>query len=144
MISFQKVTKIYQSDGRAITALEDVSFEIQPKEFVSIVGRSGAGKTTLFKLLMAEENPTRGSIFFEGQNVHEFPRGKLPFFRRKIGAIFQDYKLLLSKTAYQNVSYIMEVMGASSREIEDTVPQVLELVGLKERANNFPEELSGG
>ena len=144
MISFQKVTKIYQSDGRAITALEDVSFEIQPKEFVSIVGRSGAGKTTLFKLLMAEENPTSGSIFFEGQTAHEFPRGKLPFFRRKIGAIFQDYKLLLSKTAYQNVSYIMEVMGASSREIEDTVPQVLELVGLKERANNFPEELSGG
>lgn len=144
MINFQNVTKIYQSDGRSITALEDVSFEIQPKEFVSIVGRSGAGKTTLFKLLMAEEKPTAGSILFEGQNVHEVSPGQLPFIRRKIGAIFQDYKLFPSKTAYDNVSYIMEVMGASDEEIANTVPQVLELVGLEGRARNFPQELSGG
>lgn len=144
MISFQKVSKIYQSNGRSVTALKDVSFEIQLKEFVSIVGRSGAGKTTLFKLLMAEEKPTQGSVLFEGQDIHQIPHRKLPFFRRKIGAIFQDYKLLASKTAYENVAYIMEVMGNSSGEIAKVVPQVLELVGLKERAGNFPEELSGG
>ncbi|MBI2041791.1 MAG: cell division ATP-binding protein FtsE [Candidatus Nealsonbacteria bacterium] len=143
MINFQKVTKIYQSDGREIAALKDVSFEIQPKEFISIVGRSGAGKTTLFKLLMAEEKPTEGSIVFEGEDVHQ-NRSHLPHIRRKMGAIFQDYKLLPSKTAYGNISYIMEVMGASDEEIANTVPQVLELVGLKERANNFSEELSGG
>lgn len=144
MITFQKVTKIYKSDGREIMALKDVSFEIQPKEFVSIVGRSGAGKTTLFRLLMAEEKPTEGSILFEGRDVHQISQNKVPLIRRKIGAIFQDYKLFSSKTAYENVSYIMEVMGISSREIENTVPQVLELVGIKERARNFPEELSGG
>lgn len=144
MISFQKVTKIYQSDSRPITALKDVSFEIQPKEFVSIVGRSGAGKTTLFRLLMAEEKPTSGCIFFGGRDVHKISHGQLPLLRRKIGAIFQDYKLFLSKTAYENISYVMEVMGVSDREIKETVPRVLELVGLEERASNFPEELSGG
>ena len=144
MISFQKVNKIYHSDGRAITALNNVSFEIQPKEFVSIVGRSGAGKTTLFRLLMAEEKPTDGLIFFEGQDVHRVPSGRLPSIRRKIGAIFQDYKLLPCKTAYENIAYIMEVMGISDKEIKNTVPQVLELVGLEQRAANFPEELSGG
>ena len=144
MINFQKITKIYYSDGRSITALKDVSFEIQPKEFVSIVGRSGAGKTTLFKMLMAEENPTDGSVIFEGEDVHQIGRSNLPRIRRKIGAIFQDYKLFPSKTAYGNIAYIMEVMGVSDGEIAGTVPQVLELVGLKERADNFPEELSGG
>lgn len=144
MISFQKVTKVYHSDGRAITALKDISFEIQPKEFVSIVGRSGAGKTTLFKLLMAEEKPTEGSIFFEGENVHQVSQGKLPFVRRKIGAIFQDYKLFPSKTAYENIAYIMEVMGVSNGEIQATVPQVLGLVGLEGRTRNFLAELSGG
>src|SRR3989338_10994774 len=107
MINFQKVAKIYQSDGRSISALKNVSFEIKPKEFVSIVGRSGAGKTTLFRLLMAEEQPTEGLILFEGQDVHSVSRRRLPFIRRKIGAIFQDYKLLSSKTAYENVAYIM-------------------------------------
>ena len=144
MINFQNVTKVYQSDGRAITALKNVSFEIKPKEFVSIVGRSGAGKTTLFRLLMAEEQPTEGLILFEGQDVHSFSRRRLPFIRRKIGAIFQDYKLLSSKTAYENIAYIMEVIGVSDGEIISTVPQVLELVGLGQRAGNFPEELSGG
>ncbi|MBI2450555.1 MAG: cell division ATP-binding protein FtsE [Candidatus Nealsonbacteria bacterium] len=144
MISFQQVSKIYQADGRTITALKDVSFEVQPKEFVSIVGRSGAGKTTLFKLLMAEEKPTSGSIFFEGQDVHQTSPNKLPFLRRKMGAIFQDYRLLPSKTAYNNISYIMEVMGAPEEQISEDVPKVLEIVGLGERSANLPEELSGG
>lgn len=144
MIKFQDVSKIYHSDGRSITALKDVSFEIQPQEFVSIVGRSGAGKTTLFKLLMAEEKPTSGCIFFEGQDMHQVSGSKLPLLRRKIGAVFQDYKLFSSKTAYENVSYIMEVMGSPDSEIKDTVPKVLGLVGLEGRTRNFPEELSGG
>lgn len=144
MIKFQNVSKIYHAEGRSITALKDVSFEIQPQEFVSIVGRSGAGKTTLFKLLMAEEKPTSGCIFFEGQDMHQISGNKLPLLRRKIGAVFQDYKLFSSKTAYENVSYIMEVMGAPDSEIKDTVPKVLGLVGLEGRARNFPEELSGG
>ena len=93
---------------------------------------------------MAEEKPTEGSIFFNSENVHLISSGALPFFRRKIGAIFQDYKLFSSKTAYGNIAYIMEVMGVSDSEIANTVPQVLELVGLQERADNFPEELSGG
>lgn len=144
MINFQNITKIYQSGQRTIAALEDVSFEIKPGEFVSIVGRSGAGKTTLFKLFLAEEKPTRGLIFFEGQNIHQVKPEKLPLYRRKIGAVFQDYKLLSSKTAYENIAYAMEVMGKSNSEIWRDVPEVLEIVELKERADNFPEELSGG
>ena len=144
MINFQNITKIYQSGQRTIAALEDVSFEVKPGEFVSIVGRSGAGKTTLFKLLLAEEKPTRGSIFFEGQNIHQIKPEKLPLYRRKIGVVFQDYKLLSSKTAYENIAYAMEVVGRSNSEIWQDVPEVLEIVELKERADNFPEELSGG
>ena len=144
MISFQNISKIYHSGSQPIRALEDVSFEVKPKEFVSIVGRSGAGKTTLLKLLLAEEKPTKGSIFFEEQDVHQLLVKDLPFFRRKIGVVFQDYKLLPSKTTYENIAYVMEVMGANEQEIANDVPQVLEIVGLTERAYNFPEELSGG
>ena len=144
MISFQNISKIYHSGSQPIRALEDVSFEVKPKEFVSIVGRSGAGKTTLLKLLLAEEKPTKGSIFFEEQDVHQLLVKDLPFFRRKIGVVFQDYKLLPSKTTYENIAYVMEVMGANEQEIANDVPQVLEIVGLTERAHNFPEELSGG
>jgi cell division transport system ATP-binding protein len=147
MISFQKITKIYypHSDNEEkIIALEDVSFEVQPKEFVSIVGKSGAGKTTLLKLLLAEEKPTRGQIFFENQNVPEIPPEKLPRLRQQIGAIFQDYKLLPSKNIFENISYVMEATGASDEEILRDVPQILEIVGLEERAGHFPQELSGG
>jgi len=147
MIKFQNVTKIYplNSPGSAPTiALEDVSFEIKPKEFVSIVGRSGAGKTTLLKLLLAEEKPTRGRIFFDGQDVHKIKPGNLPRLRRRIGAVFQDYKLLLLKTTYENVAYAMEVIGATDQEISRDVPEVLEIVGLSNRAFNFPAELSAG
>jgi len=147
MIKFQNVTKIYplNSPGSAPTiALEDVSFEVKPKEFVSIVGRSGAGKTTLLKLLLAEEKPTRGRIFFDGQDVHKIKPGNLPRLRRRIGAVFQDYKLLLLKTTYENVAYAMEVIGATDQEISRDVPEVLEIVGLSNRAFNFPAELSAG
>ena len=141
MIKFQNITKIFSLNN---TALDNISFEIKPKEFVSIVGRSGAGKTTLLRLLMAEEKPTQGQVFLDGINVHKIKPGELPAIRRKIGAVFQDYKLLPSRTTYENVAYIMEVIGADDLEIARDVPEVIEIVGLTERTNNFPAELSGG
>ena len=147
MIKFENISKIYPAclpGSNPTIALVDVSFEIKPKDFVSIVGKSGAGKTTLLKLLLAEEKPTRGRVFFKEQDVHKIELEDLPYLRRKIGAVFQDYKLLPSKTTYENVAYIMEVIGASDKEIEKTVPTILEIVGLKDRANNFPAQLSGG
>jgi len=147
MITFNKITKIYfphLNSDEQIKAIDDVSFEVAPHEFVSVVGKSGAGKTTLLKLLLAEVKPTSGQIIFEGQNVHQIEPGKLPHFRREIGAVFQDDKLLPSRTILENIRYVMEVIGASDQEILEDVPKVLEIVGLKERANHFPKELSGG
>lgn len=141
MINFQNIAKIYSS---TIVALEDVSFKIEKKEFVSIVGKSGAGKTTLLKLLLAQEKPSRGKVFFDNQDVHKIPSSKIPQYRRRIGSIFQDYKLFPNKTAYENVAYVLEVTGASDLEISQNVPQVLEIVGLSQRYSNFPPELSGG
>lgn len=141
MIRFQNITKIYNKDA---FALDDVSFEVGEKEFISIVGRSGAGKTTLLKLLFAEENPTRGRVFFNDQDVHRILPSRLPSLRRKIGIIFQDYKLLPFKTVYENVAYALEVVGASDAEILRDVPQILEIVGLEGKAENFPKQLSGG
>ena len=141
MISFQAVTKIFRPN---ILALENVSFEIKPKEFVSIAGKSGAGKTTLLRILLAEEKPTKGQIFFDDQDLSKIEPEKLPQLRRKIGAVFQDYKLLPSKTTYENIAYVMEVIGASEEEIARDVTQVLEIVGLENRAQKFPAELSAG
>ncbi len=141
MIKFQNISKIYPPNT---VALDNISFEVGPKEFVSIVGKSGAGKTTLLKLLLAEEKPSQGRIFFDNQDVHKIKSEKLPGLRREIGAIFQDYKLIPSKTAYENVAYAMEVIGAADSEIARDVPEVLKIVGLADRANNFPAELSGG
>jgi cell division transport system ATP-binding protein len=144
MIKFQKITKVYQTEQKPIAAVQDVSFEVKPGEFVSIVGRSGAGKTTLLKLLLAEERPTAGSILFEGQDVHQIDHRVLAGIRRDIGVVFQDYKLLSSKTTYENVAYVLEVTGALDIDIQNDVNKVLELVGLQDRAQSFPEELSGG
>jgi len=141
MVKFQEVTKIFPPDT---AALNNISFEIKPKEFVSIVGRSGAGKTTLLRLLMAEEKPTQGQVFLDGLDVHKIKPGELPALRRRIGAVFQDYKLLPSKTTYENVAYIMEVIGADDLEIARDVPEIIEIVGLTEKVNNLPAELSGG
>ena len=141
MIKFQNIYKIYPPN---IVALEDVSFEIKPKEFVSIVGRSGAGKSTLLRLLLAEEKPNKGRVFFDGQDIHKLRKNQVPYYRRRIGAVFQDYKLFSRKTAYENVAYTLEVIGASDAQIKRDVPEVLEIVGLDEKANNFPVELSGG
>jgi len=147
MIKFENVTKIYPThspDGSLTVALEDVSFKIKEKEFVSIVGKSGAGKTTLLRLLLVEEKPTRGKIFFKEKDISKIKPGKLPEFRRKIGAVFQDYKLLPPKTIYENIAYALEVIGATDEEIARDVPKILEIVELTEKANNFPVELSGG
>ncbi len=141
MIKFQSVNKIYPPNT---IALNDVSFEVGSKEFVCLVGKSGAGKTTLLKLLMAEESPSSGQVFFDSQDVQMITSEHLPELRRKIGAVFQDYKLLPSKTAYENVAYALEAIGASDEEIIRDVVEVLDIVGLKEKACNFPAQLSGG
>ncbi len=141
MIKFQKVTKIYEPD---VTVLQDVSFEIGKGEFVSIVGKSGAGKTTLLRMVLGLETPTYGSVFFNGHNIGNMDSAELQQVRRKIGAIYQDYKLLSNKTVYENVAYIMEAGGKDNDEIEVEVPKVLDVIGLKEKVNNFPHELSGG
>lgn len=142
MIYFENVSKIYNG-GQSI-ALEEVTFQVAPSEFVSIVGHSGAGKTTLLKMLIVEDRPTQGQVFFESLDIHSIPKGQLPRYRRKIGTVFQDFKLLPHKTAYENVSFAMEANGRTDEEIAENVPQALELVDLGDKLWNFPGELSGG
>jgi len=141
MITFQDVSKVYNHSS---VALEDVSFKINPNEFVSIVGRSGAGKSTIIKLLIGEEKPTKGRIFFGQYEVNKLKNSELPALRRHIGIVFQDFRLLPNKTAYENAAFALEVAGRPSSEIRDLVPQVLDMVGLADKAKNFPHELSGG
>src|SRR3989344_952351 len=142
MIYFDNVSKIYNG-GQSI-ALESVTFQVAPQEFVSVVGHSGAGKTTLLKMLIVEDSPTEGKVFFESLDVHTIPRGQLPRYRRKIGTVFQDFKLLSHKTAYENVAFAMEANGRTDEEIGENVPQALEIVDLGDKMWNFPHELSGG
>ncbi|MBI3573978.1 cell division ATP-binding protein FtsE [Candidatus Kaiserbacteria bacterium] len=141
MIYFDRVTKIYNDQSHA---LEDVTLSISPREFVSIVGHSGAGKTTMLKMILAEETPTSGSVFFESTDVSRIPKSSLHTLRRKIGTVFQDYRLIPNKTAYENIAFAMEAAGRTDEEIAADVPHVLELVDLAEKAWNFPKELSGG
>lgn len=142
MIYFDNVSKLY-NNGNSV-ALEGVSFQVAPKEFVSIVGHSGAGKTTLLKMLIAEDKPTQGQVFFESLDIHKIPRTKLPKYRRKIGTVFQDFKLLPHMTAYENIAFAMEANGRTDEEIRENVPQALALVDLEDKIWNFPGELSGG
>jgi len=127
-----------------VVALYNVTFLLQPREFISIVGRSGAGKSTILKLLIAEEQPTSGTIIFENQDIAALKHHQVSHLRRRIGLVFQDFKLLYSKNVYENVAFALEVVGAPPQQIHDDVPQVLELVGLEDKARNFPHELSGG
>jgi len=145
MIKFQNVTKIFETKNKQkIFALKNVSFEIKKGEFVLIVGKSGAGKTTLLKLIFAEEKPTEGKIFFEGKDITKMEDKEISRLRREIGVVFQDYKLLPTKTAFENLAYVMEVIGFLDEEIKRDVPKVLEIVGLSEKAESFPNELSAG
>ncbi len=141
MIFFDKVSKFYAPN---CLALEDVSFGVEPGEFVSIVGQSGAGKTTLLKLVLAEEKPTAGKVFFESTDIHALPKSGLYKLRRKIGVVFQDFRLLPTKTAFENVAFAMQAAGCTEDEIGGDVPQVLEVVGLTDKASQFPHQLSGG
>lgn len=141
MIYFDQVSKLYNGGQ---VALDNVTLSIAPREFVSIVGHSGAGKTTLLKMLLAEEKPSSGSVFFESTNVHNLNKLDLNNFRRRIGTVFQDFRLLPNKTAYENIAFAMEVSGRSDEEIHSDVPYVLELVDLDSKMWNFPHELSGG
>ncbi len=141
MIYFDNVSKVYSDNS---SALDGVTLTIHPKEFVSIVGHSGAGKTTLLKMILAEERPTTGAVFFESTDIHKLKRHKIHKYRRRIGSIFQDFRLLPGKTAYENIAFAMEVAGKTDEEIATDVPYVLELVDLGNKMWNFPHELSGG
>jgi cell division transport system ATP-binding protein len=140
-ISFQHVSKVFPPNT---IALEDVSFELEKGEFLSIVGRSGAGKTTLLKILAGAEYPTTGYVYFDGENVHALPPRGVAHVRRRMGIVFQDYRLLPSRTVQENIAYVLEAAGLGDEEIEQEVRQVLELVGLEQRKDHFPHELSGG
>lgn len=146
MIFYNNITKVYPPNltKKENTVLENISFKVERGDFASIVGKSGAGKTTLFKMLLREEEPTEGNIFFDGRNVQEMPARESCMLRRKIGTIFQDYKLLPSKTIYENIAYAMEVTGAPDGEIKRYVPEALEMVGMVKQAMHFPHEVSGG
>jgi len=141
MIYFDRVSKVYAD---ASVALDDVSYSDEPGEVISFVGHSGAGKTPLVKMLLAEEKPSSGSVFFESMNVHEVPQSKIGDLRRKIGTVFQDFRLLPQKTAFENIAFAMEAAGRTEAEIHSDVPHVLELVDLGDKLHNFPDELSGG
>jgi len=141
MIVFDRVSKIYPDSS---VALDEVTLSIEPREFISIVGPSGAGKTTLLKLFLAEEEPTDGAIYYESANIHKLNKKETDAFRRKVGMVFQDFRLLPNKTVYENIAFTMEAAGRTDEEIESDVPHVLELVDLTPKVWNFPRELSGG
>ncbi|MEZ5170371.1 MAG: cell division ATP-binding protein FtsE [Acidimicrobiia bacterium] len=141
MITFENVTKVYKGD---VVALRDISVEVAKGEFVFLVGPSGSGKSTFLRLLLREEQPTDGQIIVAGREIDKLSRWKVPHLRRNIGCVFQDYKLLDSKTVYENVAFALEVIGRPKNVVESQVPQILDLVGLKTKAGNFPNELSGG
>lgn len=137
-----RVSKNYSR--RNAPALERISLHVEPKEFVIIVGQSGAGKSTLFKLLTREEKPSSGKIIVGGMDYEHLKDRDIPLLRRKIGVVFQDFKLLNNKTVYENAAFALEIAGISNNEIKHTVPKVLDIVGLKGKENNYPMELSGG
>lgn len=141
MITFEKVSKIYP---HKVIALKDVSVVIEAGEFVSIVGQSGTGKTTLAKMIIAEEHPTEGRVIIGDWDITNINRKDVPLLRRQIGVVFQDFKLLLQKTLFENVAFALEVSGVSHAKIQQIVPQVLKIVGLQHKQDRFPKEVSGG
>lgn len=142
MISISQVSKQYKGAPRA--ALEDITLEIDKGEFVFLVGASGSGKSSLMRMILREDIPSSGSIHVLGENLIGIPNRRVPHFRRKLGVVFQDFRLLPNKTAAQNVAFSLEVIGKSSGFIAEAVPDVLRLVGLEDKANSLPSELSGG
>ncbi len=140
MIYFNNVTKKYSDN----VSLDDVTFSVSPGEFVSVVGQSGAGKTTLTKLILREESPTQGTVFFESSDINKLSKNELLGLRRKIGTVFQDFRLLSTKTAYENIAFAMEALGKADDDIVSYIPHVLDLVNLSHRKDHFPHQLSGG
>ena len=141
MIRLDNVTKTYGSEAPAV---RDASFEIAKGEFIFMVGPSGSGKSTLLRLINRQEQPERGAVWVAGQNINEIAESKLPYLRRNLGNIFQDYKLLLNKTVSENVAFALEVIGRPKHVIAQQVPAVLDLVGLADKGDRFPHQLSGG
>jgi cell division transport system ATP-binding protein len=141
VIEFQNVSKIYSSGD---TGLDDVSFAIQPGEFVFLVGQSGSGKSTTMRLLIKETDATGGTIRVAGRELDQISRRRVPYYRRNIGVVFQDYKLLPNRTVYENVAYALQVTGGGRREIRDKVPDILRLTGLSTKLHSYPDQLSGG
>ncbi len=141
MIEFKDVTVIYDKD---VIGLDNVSFTINDGEFVFLVGKTGAGKSSAIKLLTGEIKPTAGDVVVDGIIVNSLRRSKVPYLRRAQGVVFQDFRLLPNKTVYENVAFAMEIVGKSRREIRRKVPKILGLVGLADRAKNYPNEISGG
>lgn len=141
MIKCRNVSKTYPPD---VVALKDVNLHIKPGEFVSIVGQSGSGKTTLVRLIIAEEPPSKGRVIIGDWDITNIKHSEIPILRRQIGVVYQDFKLLPRKTIFENVAFAMEVAGASLKKIKTIVPQVLKIVGLENKRDRFPKQLSGG
>ncbi len=142
MIEFKNVSKVYENTST--DAIKNISLQIQNGEFVFIVGKSGAGKSTLTKLMIAEQKPTSGEVLVNNHRVHTLQQKDIPFFRRGIGMVFQDFRLLEDKTVYENVAFAMQIIGATNRQIRRRVPEALSNVGLAAKAKSFPGQLSGG
>lgn len=142
LITLENVSKVYEDNGAV--ALRDVSLNIDKGEFVFVVGSSGSGKSTFIKMLLKEVDPTSGRLIIDGMDITTLRRKEIPYLRRKVGVVFQDFRLLPSKTVYENVAFAMQIVEASPKDIRRTVPQVLALVGLGKKAKAFPNQLSGG
>ncbi len=141
MIRLENVSKVYKG---SVVALRDISTDIQKEEFVFLVGSSGSGKSTFIKMLLKEEEPSEGTIFVAGKDIGQLPRWRVPYLRRNIGCVFQDFKLLANKTVRENVAFALEVIGRPKNIINQRVPAIIELVGLTDKLNSMPHELSGG
>jgi len=141
MISLHRVTKVYKE---IVTALDDVSLEIAKGEFVFVVGPSGSGKSTLIRLLLKEDEPSAGDIYVAGKHIGKLSPWKVPYLRRNLGTVFQDFKLLPDKTVFDNVAFALEVIGKPRHVMHQRVPEILNLVGLGQKLSNYPDELSGG
>ncbi len=142
MIHFNHVTKIYE-DNKAV-ALEDVSFHVNKGEFVFLVGHSGSGKSSIIRMLLCEEKPTSGEVIVNGHNIGQLTHKEIPYLRREIGVVFQDFRLLPARTVYENVAFAMRIVGASTKQMRRRIPEVLNMVGLSRKAKAYPNQLSGG
>ncbi len=141
MIYFDKVSKVYRDKS---VALDNVSFTIEPGQFTSVVGHSGSGKSTLLKMIIAEERPSSGNVFFESTDIHKLSQRHISKLRRRIGTVFQDFRLLPAKTVFENIAFVMETAGRTEAEIASDVPHIIDLVGLAHKAWSFPYQLSSG